>query len=147
MAAFIAKQMVGNQLSAVKEISVGDNLSAEEKERLAQIEKERLEALKEQEERRKEKHKKMEEEREKIRKGIRDKYNLKKKEAPSVDEPAELQKQDSVCSEASLNRRKKSPEELLSENNEQDEFTKLKNSIEQRLTDWKNTIESRCIIN
>ncbi|KAH7637275.1 hypothetical protein HUG17_7481 [Dermatophagoides farinae] len=73
MAAFIAKQMMGNQLSAVKEISVGDNLSAEEKERLAQLEQERLEALKEQEDRRKEKHRKMEEEREKIRKGIRDK--------------------------------------------------------------------------
>lgn len=147
MAAFIAKQMVGNQLSAVKEISVGDNLSAEEKERLAQIEKERLEALREQEERRKEKHKKMEEEREKIRKGIRDKYNLKKKETQSVDEPGELQKQDSVCSESSLNRRKKSPEELLTENNEQDEFTKFKSSIEQRLADWKNTIESRCVVN
>lgn len=30
----------------IKEISVGDNLSAEEKERLAQLEQERLEALK-----------------------------------------------------------------------------------------------------
>ncbi|KAJ6222940.1 hypothetical protein RDWZM_001485 [Blomia tropicalis] len=124
MAAFIAKQMVGNQLSAVKDISVGDNLSAEEKERLAQIEKERLEALKEQEERRKEKHKKMEEEREKIRKGIRDKYNLKKKEAASMDEPDELQKRDSFSSETSLNRRKKSPDELMSEG-EEDELTSM----------------------
>ena len=67
MAAFIAKQMMGNQLSAVKgkfllcvnlmqfltsllhscpDIGGGESMSAEEKERLAQLEQERLEALK-----------------------------------------------------------------------------------------------------
>ena len=94
----------------------------------------------------------MEEEREKIRKGIRDKvgwsknnlcwcwwflgrvsnvcstthkqYNLKKKEAASMDEPDELQKRDSFSSETSLKKRKKSPDELVSEG-EEDELTSM----------------------
>ncbi|UXI20491.1 uncharacterized protein NH340_JMT06434 [Sarcoptes scabiei] len=142
MAAFIAKQMVGNQLSAVKEISVGDNLSAEEKERLAQLESERLEALKEQEEKRREKHRKMEEEREKIRKGIRDKYQIKKKsDASSFDE---IQKQDSICLETNMKPRRNTSDRVLADDD--DEFTKLKTTIEQRINEFRATIESRCTI-
>ncbi|CAG2100332.1 unnamed protein product [Medioppia subpectinata] len=151
MAAFIAKQMVGNQLSAVKDMGGGgESLSPEEKERLAQLEQERLEALREQEDRRREKHKKLEDEREKMRKGIRDKYNIKKKEQISREESLnqEIKKQDSVCSEGGLNRRKKTPEEMTAEAEEADldEFTKFKNSIEHRLSDLKNSLESRCVI-
>lgn len=75
MAAFIAKQMVGNQLSAVKDIGgSGDN--NEDKEKLEELERERLEALREAEERRREKHRKLEEEREKMRQGVRDKVRI-----------------------------------------------------------------------
>jgi len=67
MAAFVAKQVVGNKLNAVKG-AVGDGgESAEDKEKNAEAERERLEAIREAEERRKEKHRKMEEEREKMR--------------------------------------------------------------------------------
>lgn len=76
MAAFIAKQMVGNQLSAVKDMGGGTE-SAEEKEKLQELEQERLEALREAEERRREKHRKLEEEREKMRQGVRDKVRQK----------------------------------------------------------------------
>jgi len=51
-------------------------MSAEEKEKLEQMERERLEALREAEERRKEKHMKIEVEREGMRQGIRDKVCL-----------------------------------------------------------------------
>lgn len=54
----------------------GEGPSPEEKEKLEQLERERLEALREAEERRVEKHRKMEEEREVMRKGIRDKVSL-----------------------------------------------------------------------
>jgi len=148
MAAFIAKQMVGNQLSAVKDIGGGgETMTAEEKERLHQLEQERLEALREQEERRKEKHKKLEDEREKMRQGIRSKYNIKKREELKKEE-TELKKQDSVCSEGGLNRKKKTPEEIVAEAEEAelDEFTKFKNSLEHRITELKNTIEARCVI-
>ncbi|XP_054160084.1 complexin-like [Oppia nitens] len=149
MAAFIAKQMVGNQLSAVKDIGGGESMTAEEKERLAQLEQERLEALREQEERRKEKHRKIEVEREKMRKGIRDKYNIKKKEQISREESIDaIKKQDSVCSESGLNRRKKTPEEMTAEAEEADldDFSKFKNSLEHRFSELKNSIESRCVI-
>lgn len=54
--------------------AVGDGgESAEDKEKNAEAERERLEAIREAEERRKEKHRKMEEEREKMRQEIRDK--------------------------------------------------------------------------
>ena len=51
----------------------GDGPSPEEKEKMEQLEQERLEALREAEERRAEKHRKLEEERESMRQGIRDK--------------------------------------------------------------------------
>ncbi|KAH9424026.1 Complexin-1 [Dermatophagoides pteronyssinus] len=124
----------------IEEISVGDNLSAEEKERLAQLEQERLEALKEQEERRKEKHRKMEEEREKVRKGIRDKYQIKKREnQSSIDQSDDMKNRQSIdgADPTMINGQ---------DDDDDDEFTKLKNTIEQRINDIRTTIESRCLI-
>jgi len=51
----------------------GKSMTPEEKEKLEEMERERLEALAEAEQRRKEKHQKMEAERENMRQGIRDK--------------------------------------------------------------------------
>ena len=53
----------------------GESMTPEEKEKMEQLERERLEALREAEERRIEKHRKMEEEREGMRQGIRDKVS------------------------------------------------------------------------
>lgn len=150
MAAFIAKQMMGNQLNAVKEIGGGDGPSPEEKEKMEQLERERLEALREAEERRQEKHRKMEEERECMRKGIRDKYGIKKRE----EKEAELKKQKeaqmggAATAESGLNRKKKTPEEIAAEQEQanQDEFTKLKNSIETQVSDIKGQLEEKCSI-
>lgn len=52
-------------------------------------------------------------------------YNIKKKEQLSKDESLEIKKQDSICSEGGLNRRKKTPEELQAEAEEDnlDDFT------------------------
>jgi len=55
------------------DIGGGEGPTPEEKEKLQQLEQERLDALREAEERRQEKHRKMEEEREGMRQGIRDK--------------------------------------------------------------------------
>ncbi|EDW37933.1 GL12314 [Drosophila persimilis] len=77
MAAFIAKQMVGNQLSAVKGAVGGDGGDdGDDKEKAEEEERERQEAIREAEDRRKEKHRKMEEEREKMRQDIRDKVSV-----------------------------------------------------------------------
>jgi complexin-1/2 len=115
MAAFVAKQMVGNKLNAVKGAVGGDD-DGDDKEKEEEAERERLEAIREAEERRKEKHRKMEEEREKMRQEIRDKYNIKKKEEvvdPVQEEPNPLM------------RKKKTPEELAreAEAEDEDEFT------------------------
>uniref|UniRef100_A0A6G1SGY7 Complexin n=1 Tax=Aceria tosichella TaxID=561515 RepID=A0A6G1SGY7_9ACAR len=81
MAAFIAKQMVGNQFSAVKaDMGGAEGPTAEERAKLEEDEKERLLALQEAEDLRKEKHRKLEVEREKMRQGVREKYNIKKKD-------------------------------------------------------------------
>uniref|UniRef100_A0A6G1S9H9 Complexin n=1 Tax=Aceria tosichella TaxID=561515 RepID=A0A6G1S9H9_9ACAR len=90
MAAFIAKQMVGNQFSAVKaDIGGNEGPSAEERAKLEEEERERLLALQEAEEARKEKHRKLEAEREKMRQGVREKYNIKKKD----DQEDEIRRQ------------------------------------------------------
>lgn len=139
MAAFVAKQMVGNKLNAVKGAVGGDGGDADEdKEKEEEAERERLEAIREAEERRKEKHRKMEEEREKMRQEIRDKYNIKKKE--------EIQEPEPVEPENPLMRKKKTPEELAREAEEadQDEFTKFKNTIETQITEVKTQIENNC---
>ncbi|XP_027846992.1 complexin isoform X2 [Aphis gossypii] len=82
----------------------------------------------------------MEEEREKMRQEIRDKYNIKKKEElpePVQEEPANP-----------LMRKKKTPEELAkeAEMEEEDEFTKLKNTIETQVNELKSQIESKCSV-
>lgn len=137
MAAFVAKQMVGNKLNAVKGAVGGDD-DGDDKEKEEEAERERQEAIREAEERRKEKHRKMEEEREKMRQEIRDKYNIKKKE-----EIQEVPPEEPVNP---LMRKKKTPEELAREAEEadEDEFTKLKNTIETQVNELKSQIESKC---
>ncbi|XP_021712498.1 complexin isoform X3 [Aedes aegypti] len=113
MAAFIAKQMVGSQLNAVKGAVGGDGGDDEnDKEKEEEAERERQEAIREAEERRKEKHRKMEEEREKMRQEIRDKYNIKKKEEVVEQAPQEEPNP--------LMRKKKTPEELAAEAEQED---------------------------
>lgn len=138
MAAFVAKQMVGNKLNAVKGAVGGDDGDGDDKEKEEEAERERQEAIREAEERRKEKHRKMEEEREKMRQEIRDKYNIKKKEEVQEAPPPEP--------DNPLMRKKKTPEELAreAEAEDQDDFTKLKNSIETQVNELKTQIESKC---
>jgi len=147
MAAFIAKQMVGNQLSAVKDIGGGGESSAEDKAKLEELERQRLEALKEAEDKRNEKHRKMEEEREKMRQGFRDKYGIKKKE--EKEEEARRQQEalmgGAATADSTLNRPKKTPEELAAEAN-QDEFTKLKSTIETKVNEIKTEVEGKCVL-
>lgn len=76
MAAFLAKQIVGDQFAAVKsDIGGAEGPSAEERAKLEEEERERLLALQEAEEARKEKHRKIEAEREKMRQGVREKVS------------------------------------------------------------------------
>jgi len=147
MAAFIAKQMIGNQLSAVKDVGGGE--SDEDKEKLAEMERERLEAIKEAEERRAQKHAKMEVEREGMRQGIRDKYGIKKREEKEAEERRRQEElMGGPLGEAGLNRAKKTPEELAAEAAaaDQDEFTKLKTSMETQFNDIKSKVEGQCSI-
>ncbi|CAH0721341.1 unnamed protein product, partial [Brenthis ino] len=115
----------------------GDGDDSDDKEKEEEAERERQEAIREAEERRKEKHRKMEEEREKMRQEIRDKYKIPKKE-----EIAEQQQQEP---DNPLMRKKKTPEELAAEAEleDQDEFTKLKNTIETQVNELKSQIESK----
>ncbi|CAD5116518.1 DgyrCDS5397 [Dimorphilus gyrociliatus] len=110
MAAFIAKQMVGDQLKSVKG-AMGDG-DEEKKEGDGEEDPEVAEARREAEEKRKEKHRKMEEEREEMRQQIRDKYGLKKKEIVKEEEPDVAGR---------LGRKKKSPAELAAENDSENE--------------------------
>lgn len=112
MAAFIAKQMMGDQLKSVK--AMGDG---EKKEEGAEGEvneegedPEIAEARREAEERRQDKHRKMEEERENMRQSIRDKYGIKKKEELMPVEPT-----DDPDMAGRLGRKKKSPAEMAAE--------------------------------
>ncbi|XP_035223195.1 complexin-like [Stegodyphus dumicola] len=116
--------------------------TSEDKDAADEEEQERLEALREAEERRKEKHRKMEEEREKMRQEIRDKYGIKKKEEVQQEDPfADMEG-------SSLNRKRKTPAELAAEAEaeEQDEFTKLKNSLETQVSELKSSIEGKCLL-
>ncbi|CAG2164853.1 unnamed protein product [Oppiella nova] len=136
------------------DIGGGEGPTPEEKEKLQQLEQERLDALREAEERRQEKHRKMEEEREGMRQGIRDKvrtgthgYGIKKRE----EKEAELKKQQEErmgLAAGGINRSKKTPEEIAAEQAaaDQDDFTKLKNSIETQVNDIKGQIEEKCSI-
>lgn len=144
MAAFVAKQMMGNKLSAVKSAGAGGGEeTAEDKEAAAEEEQERLDALREIEERRQEKHRKMEEEREKMRQDIRDKYGIKKREEKEAEMNMAM-----ADAGGGLNRKKKTPAELAAEAEaeEQDDFTKLKNSIESQVSELKSTIEGKCVL-
>ncbi|XP_064631593.1 complexin-like isoform X2 [Lineus longissimus] len=120
MAGFIAKQMVGSQLSAVKgAVGGGDEDKGEGGDGAeAGEDPEIAEARREAEERRKEKHRKMEEERETMRQEIRDKYGIKKKEELA------LQQQDDDAGR--IGRKRKTPAELAAEaeaaENEEDDF-------------------------
>lgn len=67
------------------DIGGAEGPTAEERAKLEEEERERLLALQEAEEMRKEKHRKMEMEREKMRQGVREKYNIKKKEDKEDD--------------------------------------------------------------
>ncbi|ESN91399.1 hypothetical protein HELRODRAFT_70349 [Helobdella robusta] len=102
MTAFLAKQMLGNQLESVKG-ALGDK-EKEEKKSDDEEDPEILEAKREEEEKRKEKYRKIEEEREKMRQDIRTKYNIKKKETnePAGNDPS---------LEGRLGRKKKNPED------------------------------------
>ncbi|XP_054715210.1 complexin-like [Uloborus diversus] len=143
MAAFVAKQMVGSKLNAVKgAVGTEEEGTTEDKNAEDEEEQERLEALREAEERRKEKHRKMEEEREKMRQEIRDKYGIKKKEEVQQEDPfADMEG-------SSLNRKRKTPAELAAEAEaeDQDEFTKLKNTLETQVSELKSTIEGKCLL-
>ncbi|XP_025075734.1 complexin isoform X3 [Pogonomyrmex barbatus] len=79
----------------------------------------------------------MEEEREKMRQEIRDKYNIKKRE-----EIQEMPQEEPNP----LMRKKKTPEELAAEAEaeDEDEFTKLRNTIETQVNEIKSQIESKC---
>ncbi|XP_032456561.1 complexin isoform X3 [Nasonia vitripennis] len=79
----------------------------------------------------------MEEEREKMRQEIRDKYNIKKKE-----EVQEIQQEEPNP----LMRKKKTPEELAAEAEmeDEDELTKLKNTITTGVDELKTQFEARC---
>ncbi|XP_058982565.1 complexin isoform X8 [Musca domestica] len=83
----------------------------------------------------------MEEEREKMRQDIRDKYNIKKKE--EVVEQQMPQEEPNP-----LMRKKKTPEELAAEaeQEELDDFTKLKNQIETQVNELKTQIEGKCVM-
>ncbi|CAG4973284.1 unnamed protein product [Colias eurytheme] len=118
----------------------GDGDDSDDKEKEEEAERERQEAIREAEERRKEKHRKMEEEREKMRQEIRDKYKIPKKE--------EMVEQQQAEPDNPLMRKKKTPEELAAEAEleDQDEFTKLKNTIETQVNELKSQIESKCVM-
>ena len=69
-----------NPMSAVtSQLPSTEPEEPEDREKAAEEEKLRKEAIREAEEKRRVKHKKLEEERENLRQGIRDKYNIEKK--------------------------------------------------------------------
>merc|ERR1712071_651543 len=141
MAAFVAKQMMGSKLNAVKDLGGGGGDDAEgAKEKEEEAERERLEAIKEAEERREDKHRKMEEEREKMRQDIRDKYKIEKK--------VEAVEETKMEPDNPLMRKKKTPEELAKEAEEADldDLTKLKNTLETQMNEIKTQIEGKCVI-
>merc|ERR1739847_167267 len=73
----------------------GDETSPEDREKTAEQEKLRQEAIKQAEQERRVKHKKLEEQRENMRQGIRDRYKIEKKEeSEDEDEDAFNKKKD-----------------------------------------------------
>uniref|UniRef100_T1J8Q5 Complexin n=1 Tax=Strigamia maritima TaxID=126957 RepID=T1J8Q5_STRMM len=143
-----------------RQLGGDENGGGGDKEADELAEQERQEALREAEDRRKDKHRKMEEEREVMRQGIRDKSSAfllsipnKRDDAPTsndygIQKKEELQQEQPQEDDApgGLNRRKKTPEELAKEAEEedQDEFTKLKNTLETQVNELKQQIEGKC---
>lgn len=131
MAAFIAKQVVGDKLSSVKgaipggkDEEGGGGDDDKEAAEAAEIEEQRREM----EEKRKEKHRKMEEERENMRQGIRDKYGIKKKEEPP-EEPVP-----DPMADGRIGRKKLTPAEMAaaqSQEEEEDEFAKFPTNLSE----------------
>jgi complexin-1/2 len=104
MVSLLGGGLFGNPLSG----ALGDKEEKDEKKEGGEEEDPEIaEARREAEEKRNEKYRKMEEERETMRQGIRDKYGIKKKEAP-VEDPG---------LEGRLGRKKKTPEEMAAEAN------------------------------
>jgi len=116
MAAFIAKQMIGNKLDSVKDMGGEKKEGEGEGDAAAAEDPEVIEARLEQEKKRRDKYAKMEDDREKVRQGIRDKYKIKKQEevAPILPDL-----------DGSLNRQKKDPASL-SINPDEDDFDPMK---------------------
>ncbi|XP_046557231.1 complexin-like [Haliotis rubra] len=133
MAAFIAKQMVGNQLKSVTG-AMGDKDEEKKNEEGDEDEDPEIaEARREAEEKRKDKHRKMEEEREELRQSIRDKYGLKKKEKTPEEEVAQ------PLAEGRIGRKKKTPAELEAENNADSDDDEL-SSFPKNLTELQSKV-------
>ncbi|CAJ0564292.1 unnamed protein product, partial [Mesorhabditis spiculigera] len=110
MAAFLLKQKAKGGLDSLTGGNEGEGEKTAEGE-----DPEVVAARLEQEERRKEKHRKMEQEREKMRQGIREKYNIKKK-----DEDGGMGGFDMADGRIGA-ARKKTPEELAAEMHAEDD--------------------------
>jgi len=80
------KQMMGSQLDKIKELAGGDG-EKKEGDGVDEEDPEIAEARREADEKRTAKYAKMERQREEVRQGIRDKYNIKKKEDPAAALP------------------------------------------------------------
>ena len=107
----IVGSMLGNPLGGGLDTITGGGQNEGEKTETGE-DPEVVAARLEQEERRKDKHRKMEAEREKMRQGIREKYNIQKKEEGAVEGFS-----DGRIGAA----RKKTPEELAAEMNAEDD--------------------------
>jgi len=116
MAAFVAKQMIGGQLSSAKGAMPGggDSESKEKTEEELQAERELEEARREAEEARIRKHQEFEAEREDMRQGVRDKYGIKTKEEKEATEKAQREQE----AAGRVGRQKKTPEEIAAEMND-----------------------------
>jgi len=117
MAGFMVKQIVGSKIGGFKgELGklTGDG-EGDKAHPTQEEDPEVVEARLEAEERRKEKHRKQETEREKMRQGIREKYNIQKKD----DQQSTLIEPDAPGRIGSS--KKKSPEELAKEMNTDDD--------------------------
>ncbi|KAI3381041.1 hypothetical protein SNEBB_004848 [Seison nebaliae] len=116
MASFIIKQMVGDKVSAITD-SVKDT-GGEENAGNAEEDPEIVAAREEAERKRQDKHRKMEEEREAMRQGIREKFNIKKKEDAMDFIPPP---------DGRIGRQKKTPAELAADlEDDDDEFDPVK---------------------
>lgn len=128
--AFLAKQMVGNQLKSVTGAIGGDKEDDGDKPELTEdgLDPEIAELRREEEEKRKEKHRKMEEEREGMRQGIRDKYNIKKKETLDPGEDPDTA--------GRLGRQKKTQAEMAAEAQaaEEEEDSIIPGNIKEKIT-------------